>query len=110
MGRRTPAGAVSALRAPQGQSRKKMITSPLLIINSQNKQISYGNGEHRPGLISPSALRRDISRVFRKIEQACSISKEVYVCCSKIVDSVFPSKGRCAQSVSIKNRYLLVCF
>ena len=50
MGRRTPAGSVSALRAPQGQSRKKMITSPLLIKNSQNKQISYGNGEHRPGL------------------------------------------------------------
>ena len=39
-----------------------------------------------------------------EIEQACSISKEVYVCCSKIVDSVFPAKGRCAQSVSIKNR------
>ena len=53
---------------------------------------------------------RYVYRVYRKIEQACSISKEVYVCCSKIVDSVFPSKGRCAQSVSIKNRYLLVCF
>lgn len=48
-----PAGSVFALRAPQGQSRKKMITSPLLIKNSQNKQISYGNGEHRPGLTRP---------------------------------------------------------
>ena len=93
MGRRKMAGSVFALRAPQGQSRKKMITSP-----------------HRPGLTPPFGLHRDISRVFGKIEQACSISKEVYVCCSKIVDFVFPAKGRCAQSVSIKNRYLLVCF
>ena len=37
-----------------------------------------------------------------EIEQACSISKEVQVCCPKIVDFVFPAKGRCAQSVSIK--------
>ena len=58
LGRRTPAGSVSALRASQGQSRKKMITSPLLIKNSQNKQISYGNGEHRPGLTPPYGLRR----------------------------------------------------
>ena len=42
MGRRTPAGSDFALRASQGQSRKKMITSPLLIKNSQNKQILYG--------------------------------------------------------------------
>ena len=55
-------------------------------------------------------LRRDISRVFRKIEQACSISKEVYVCCSKIVDSVFPAKGRCAQSVSIKKQVFTCLF
>ena len=72
--------------------------------------------------------KRYVYRVFRKIEQACtnskqvcvqgvpeieqacSISKEVYVCCSKIVDSVFPAKGRCAQSVSIKNRYFVICF
>ena len=110
MGRRTPAGSVSALRAPQGQSRKKMITSPLLIKNSQNKQISYGNGEHRPGLTPPCGLHRDISRVFGKIEQACFISKEVYVCCSKIVDSVFPAKGRCAQSVSIKKQVFYYLF
>ena len=62
------------------------------------------------GSDSPFGLRRDISRVFGKIEQACSISKEVYVCCSKIVDSVFIAKGRCAQSVSIKKTgiYLFV--
>ena len=35
-----------------------MITSPLLIKNSQNKQISYGNGEHRPGLTTACGLRR----------------------------------------------------
>ena len=75
MGRMRTAGSVSGLRPPQGQSRKKMITSPLLIKNSQNKQISYGNGEHRPGLTPPYGLRRGISRVFRKIEQACTNSK-----------------------------------
>ena len=48
--------------------------------------------------------------MFRKIEQACSILKEVYICCSKIVDPVSLSKGRCAQSVSIKNRYFVICF
>ena len=48
--------------------------------------------------------------VPQKIEQACSILKEVYICCSKIVDPVSLSKGRCAQSVSIKNRYFVICF
>ncbi|PQL25546.1 hypothetical protein VTHSUH11_05565 [Veillonella tobetsuensis] len=59
------------------------------------------------GSDSHFGLRRDISRVFGKIEQACSISKEVYVCCSKIVDSVFAAKGRGAQSVSIKKQELI---
>ena len=77
-----------------GEGQRGKIYLPLLMI-------------HRLGLTSPCGLRRDISRVFRKIEQACSISKEVYVCCSKIVHSVFPAKGRCAQSVSIKKQELI---
>lgn len=58
------------------------------------------------GSDSPFGLRRAISRVFGKIEQACSISKEVYVCCSKIVDYFFPVKGRCAQSVNKKQELI----
>ena len=76
-----------------------MITSPLLIKNSQNKQISYGNGEHRPGLTrplgfaGPKLLKSDHQTYFnlklakinkfhmgmRKIEQACTNSKKVCV-------------------------------
>ena len=47
---------------------------------------------------------------YKKKDQAGTISKEVYICCSKIVPHVSLSKGRCAQSVSIKKQVFYYLF
>ena len=58
-----PAGSVFALRAPQGQSRKKMITSPLLIKIVKINKFHMGMGNTgrvclRPtGSAGPKSLR-----------------------------------------------------